>query len=188
MAAPPNFDLEEMKSRMQKSIASLREELTGLRTGRASASLLEPVMVEAYGTRMPLNQIATITVPEARMLSVSVWDRSMAPAVDKAIRNSGLGLNPATEGATIRVPLPELNEERRRELSKVAHNYAEQARVAIRHIRRDGMDLLKRLEKDSIISQDDSRTKSDLVQKATDAAVGDVDAMLAAKEQEIMQV
>lgn len=188
MAAPPNFDLEEMKSRMQKSIASLREELTGLRTGRASASLLEPVMVEAYGTRMPLNQIATITVPEARMLSVSVWDRSMAPAVDKAIRNSGLGLNPATEGATIRVPLPELNEERRRELSKVAHNYAEQARVAIRHIRRDGMDLLKRLEKDSIISQDDSRAKSELVQKATDAAVGDVDAMLAAKEQEIMQV
>lgn len=188
MAAAPTFSIDEMKTRMQKSIASLKDELTGLRTGRASASLLEPVMVEAYGTRMPLNQVATVTVPEARMLSVSVWDRSMAPAVDKAIRNSGLGLNPSTEGATIRVPLPELNEERRRELTKVAHNYAEQARVAIRHIRRDGMDLLKKLEKDGAISQDDGRIKSDLVQKATDGAVGDVDALLAAKEQEIMQV
>ncbi|HWA18272.1 MAG TPA: ribosome recycling factor [Devosia sp.] len=186
--AAPTFSLDDMKSRMQKSIASLKDELAGLRTGRASASLLEPVMVEAYGTKMPLQQVATITVPEARMLQVSVWDRSMAPAVDKAIRNSGLGLNPATEGATIRVPLPELNEERRRELTKVAHNYAEQARVAIRHIRRDGMDLLKKLEKDGTISQDDGRTQSDLVQKATDAAVADVDAVLSAKEQEIMQV
>ncbi|MGN6158787.1 MAG: ribosome recycling factor [Devosia sp.] len=177
-----------MKTRMQKSIASLRDELTGLRTGRASASLLEPVMVEAYGTKMPLNQVATVTVPEARLLSVQVWDRSMAQAVDKAIRNSGLGLNPATEGATIRVPLPELNEERRRDLTKVAHNYAEQARVAIRHIRRDGMDLLKKLEKDGAMSQDDSRAKSDLVQKATDAAIAEVDQVLAAKEQEIMQV
>ena len=188
MAAPPTFDLADMKTRMQKSIASLRDELQGLRTGRASASLLEPVMVEAYGTRMPLNQIATVTVPEARLLNVSVWDRSMAPAVDKAIRNSGLGLNPSTEGATIRVPLPELNEERRKELTKVAHNYAEQARVAIRHIRRDGMDLLKKLEKDGHMSQDDGRMKADLVQKATDAAIGEVDQVLAAKEQEIMQV
>jgi ribosome recycling factor len=188
MAQVPTFSLEDITSRMDKSIASLRDELTGLRTGRASASLLEPVMVEAYGTRMPLNQVATVTVPEARMLSVSVWDRTMAPAVDKAIRNSGLGLNPSTEGATIRVPLPELNEERRRELTKVAHNYAEQARVAIRHIRRDGMDLLKKLEKDGHMSQDDSRAKSDLVQKATDAAIGDVDAVLGAKEREIMQV
>lgn len=188
MAPIPTFSIDEMKTRMQKSIASLREELTGLRTGRASASLLEPVMVEAYGTRMPLNQIATVTVPEARMLQVSVWDRSMAPAVDKAIRNSGLGLNPATEGSTIRVPLPELNEERRRELTKVAHNYAEQARVAIRHIRRDGMDLLKKLEKDGALGQDDSRAKADLVQKATDSAIAEVDQVLAAKEQEIMQV
>ncbi len=188
MAAAPAFSIDEMKSRMQKSVASLRDELTGLRTGRASASLLEPVMVEAYGTRMPLNQVATVTVPEARLLSVQVWDRSMAPAVDKAIRNSGLGLNPATEGATIRVPLPELNEERRRELTKVAHNYAEQARVAIRHIRRDGMDLLKRLEKDGLMSQDDSRGKADQVQKATDSYIGEVDTVLAAKEQEIMQV
>jgi ribosome recycling factor len=145
-------------------------------------------MVEAYGTKMPLQQVATVTVPEARLLSVQVWDRSMAQAVDKAIRNSGLGLNPATEGATIRVPLPELNEERRRELTKVAHNYAEQARVAIRHIRRDGMDLLKKLEKDGLMAQDDSRAKSDLVQKATDSAIGEIDQVLAAKEQEIMQV
>ena len=188
MPQTPAFSLDEMKTRMQKSIASLRDELTGLRTGRASASLLEPVMVEAYGTRMPLNQVATVTVPEARLLSVQVWDRSMAQAVDKAIRNSGLGLNPSTEGATIRVPLPELNEERRRDLTKVAHNYAEQARVAIRHIRRDGMDLLKKLEKDGAMSQDDSRAKSDLVQKATDGAITDVDQILAAKEQEIMQV
>src|SRR3569623_2116523 len=121
MAAPPTFSIDEMKTRMQKSIASLRDELTGLRTGRASASLLEPVMVEAYGTKMPLQQVATVPVPEARLLSVQVWDRSMAQAVATAIRNSGLGLTPATEGAPLRVPLPELNEERRRELAKVAH-------------------------------------------------------------------
>src|SRR3569623_1718105 len=188
MAAAQTFSLDEMQPRMNKSISSFREELIGLRTGRASASLLEPVMVEAYGTKMPLQQVATVTVPEARLLSVQVWDRSMAQAVDKAIRNSGLGLNPSTEGATIRVPLPELNEERRRELTKVAHNYAEAARVAIRHIRRDGMDLLKKLEKDGHISQDDSRVKSDLVQKATASAIGEIDQELAAKEQEIMQV
>jgi ribosome recycling factor len=182
------FSLEEMKGRMQKSIASLKDELAGLRTGRASASLLEPVMVEAYGTKMPLQQVATVSVPESRMLSVQVWDRGMTQAVEKAIRNSGLGLNPMSEGSVIRVPLPELNEERRRELGKVAHNYAEQARVAIRHIRRDGMELLKKLEKDGTISQDDGRTRSELVQKATDAAIGDIDNVLAIKEQEIMQV
>jgi ribosome recycling factor len=182
------FSLETLKQRMQKSIAALKDELTGLRTGRASASLLEPVMVDAYGGKMPLNQVATVTVPEARMLSVQVWDRSLAAAVDKAIRNSGLGLNPAAEGTVIRVPLPELNEERRRELTKVAHNYAEQARVAVRHIRRDGMDLLKKQEKDGVISQDDGRKFTDQVQLATDAAVADVDKVLAVKEQEIMQV
>src|ERR1700754_191064 len=165
---PTKFSLDEIKTRMQKSIASLKDELSGLRTGRASASLLEPVTVEAYGGRMPLNQVATVTVPEARMLSVSVWDRTLAPAGDKAIRNSRLGLSPSTEGATIRVPLPELNEERRRELTKVAHNYAEQARVAIRHIRRDGMDLLKKLEKDGDISQADGRKFGDQVQSETD--------------------
>jgi ribosome recycling factor len=182
------FSLPALKDRMQKSVVSLRDELSGLRTGRASASLLEPVTVEAYGGRMPLNQVATVTVPESRMLSVQVWDRTLAGAVEKAIRNSGLGLNPAAEGQVIRVPLPELNEERRRELTKVAHNYAEQARVAVRHIRRDGMDLLKRLEKDGDLSQDDSRKQSDLVQQATDQAIVEIDKVLAVKEQEIMQV
>ena len=182
------FSLPALKDRMQKLIVSLRDELAGLRTGRASASLLEPVTVEAYGGRMPLNQVATVTVPEARMLSVQVWDRTLAGAVEKAIRNSGLGLNPAAEGVVIRVPLPELNEERRRDLTKVAHNYAEQARVAVRHIRRDGMDLLKKLEKDGDLSQDDSRKLGDQVQQATDAAVADIDNVLAVKEQEIMQV
>ena len=182
------FSLEELKSRMQKSIAGLKDELQGLRTGRASASLLEPVTVEAYGTRMPLTQLATVTVPEARMLSVQVWDRSTANAVEKAIRDSGLGLNPIGEGTVIRVPLPDLNEERRRELTKVAHNYAEQARVAVRHIRRDGMELLKKLEKDGDISQDDGRIQADLVQKATDSAVTEIDTVVAIKEREIMQV
>jgi ribosome recycling factor len=182
------FSLDELKTRMQKSIASLKDELVGLRTGRASASLLEPVMVEAYGTKMPLNQLATVSVPEARMLSVQVWDRSMANAVEKAIRDSGLGLNPIGEGVVIRVPLPELNEERRRDLTKVAHNYAEQARVAVRHVRRDGMELLKKLEKDGDIGQDDSRAQADQVQKATDAAVAEIDNMVAIKEREIMQV
>jgi ribosome recycling factor len=188
MAQPQAFSLDELKTRMQKSIASLKDELAGLRTGRASPSLLEPVTVVAYGSRMPLNQVATVTVPEARMLSVQVWDRSMAGAVEKAIRNSGLGLNPAAEGAVIRVPLPELNEERRRDLTKVAHNYAEAARVAVRHIRRDGMDLLKKLEKDGHLAQDESRKLSDQVQTATDNAVGEIDKVLAVKEQEIMQV
>lgn len=182
------FSLDGLKTRMHKSIAALKDELAGLRTGRASASLLEPVTVEAYGSKMPLNQVATVTVPESRMLSVQVWDRGLAQAVEKAIRNSGLGLNPAAEGAVIRVPLPELNEERRRELTKVAHNYAEQARVAVRHIRRDGMDLLKKLEKDGDISQDDGRKFGEQVQNATDAAVAEIDGILAIKEQEIMQV
>ncbi len=182
------FSLDALKSRMQKPIGALEGELNGLRTGRASASLLEPVMVEAYGSRMPLNQLATVTVPESRMLSVQVWDRSMASAVEKAIRESGLGLNPAGEGQVIRVPLPALNEERRRELTKVAHNYAEQARVAVRQVRKDGMDQLKKAEKDGDIPQDESRSLQDQVQKATDAAVSEIDAMLAVKEQEIMQV
>ncbi|KKC34822.1 ribosome recycling factor [Devosia psychrophila] len=182
------YDLADIKTRMQKSITSLREELAGLRTGRASASLLEPVTVEAYGSRTPLSQLATVTVPEPRMLSVQVWDRSLAMAVEKAIRDSGLGLNPIGEGQVIRVPLPELNEQRRKELAKVAHNYAEAARVAVRHIRRDGMDALKKAEKDSVLSQDDARVQSDLVQKATDASVSEIDQVVAAKEAEILQV
>ena len=182
------FSLDEIKTRMHKSIASLKDELAGLRTGRASASLLEPVTVEAYGSRMPLNQVATVTVPESRMLSVQVWDRSMTNAVEKAIRDSGLGLNPMSEGSVIRVPLPDLNEERRRELTKVAHNYAEQARIAVRHVRRDGMELLKKLEKDGEIAEDDGRKQSDLVQKATDSAVSEIDTIVSVKEREIMQV
>ena len=182
------YDLADLKNRMQKSISSLRDELAGLRTGRASASLLEPVTVEAYGSRTPLSQLATVTVPEPRMLSVQVWDRSLAMAVEKAIRDSGLGLNPMGEGQVIRVPLPELNEQRRKELAKVAHNYAEAARVAVRHSRRDGMDALKKAEKDSVLSQDDARVQADLVQKATDASVTEVDQLVAAKEAEILQV
>jgi ribosome recycling factor len=182
------YNLADVKTRMQKSIQSLRDELAGLRTGRASASLLEPVTVEAYGSRMPLNQVATVTVPEPRMLSVQVWDRSMSNAVEKAIRDSGLGLNPMGEGQVIRVPLPELNEQRRKELAKVAHNYAEQARIAVRHVRRDGMEALKKAEKDGDLSEDDSRKQADLVQKATDEAVSEIDKIVASKEQEILQV
>jgi len=182
------FSIDSLKSRMKKSISSLGEEFAGLRTGRASPSLLEPVLVEAYGSQMPLNQVASVTVPEPRLLNVQVWDQSMAAAVDKAIRESGLGLNPVSEGAVIRVPIPELNEERRRELTKVAHTYAEQARVAVRHIRRDGMDQLKKMEKDGDLGQDESRSQSDLVQKSTDDAVAEIDRLLATKEQEIMQV
>lgn len=183
-----DFSLDSLKSRMTKSIGVLKDEFRGLRTGRASASLLEPVMVEAYGSRMPLNQVANVSVPEPRLLNVQVWDQSMAGAVEKAIRESGLGLNPAAEGAVIRVPIPELNEERRKELTKVAHNYAEQGRVAVRHVRRDGMDQLKKMEKDGDLGQDESRSFSDQVQKTTDAAVAEIDTLLATKEQEIMQV
>lgn len=182
------FSVNSIKTRMKKSIDSLREEFATLRTGRASASMLDPVMVTAYGSKMPLNQLATVSVPEPRMLSVQVWDHSMSQAVDKAIRESGLGLNPSAEGSVIRVPIPELNEERRRELTKVANGYAEAARVAVRHIRRDGMEQLKKMEKDGVLGQDDSRSQSDLVQKATDEAVTEIDAAYAQKEQEIMQV
>lgn len=182
------FSMDDLQSRMTKSIAALKEEFAGLRTGRASASLLDPIQVDAYGSLMPLNQVATVSAPEPRMLSVQVWDRSMAAAVEKAIRESSLGLNPVAEGALIRVPIPELNEERRKELTKVAQNYAEQAKVAVRHIRRDGMETLKKLEKDGEMGQDDSRAQSDKVQKITDNAVNEIDNLLSNKQQEIMQV
>lgn len=182
-----DFSLKNITERMTKSVHSLKDELAGLRTGRASPSLLEPVTVDAYGSRMPIGQLATVSVPEPRLLSVQVWDSGLAHAVEKAIRDSGLGLNPSAEGAVIRVPIPELNEERRRELTKVAHNYAEQARVAVRHIRRDGMELLKKLEKDGM-AQDEARKHHEEVQKATDEAVAEIDTILAAKEEEIMQV
>jgi ribosome recycling factor len=183
-----NFDLNDLKRRMQGAVTTLKHELGGLRTGRAAVSMLEPVQVEAYGSHMPLNQVATISVPEARLLSVQVWDRSMVHAVEKAIVNSNLGLSPATEGQVIRLRVPELNEERRKELVKVAHKYAEAQRVAVRHVRRDGMDVLKKLEKDHVISEDEQRKSSAKVQELTDKLIKEVDQILANKEAEIKQV
>jgi ribosome recycling factor len=182
------FDLADLQRRMEGAITAFKGDLGGLRTGRASASLLDPITIEAYGSQMPINQVANVTVPEPRMLSVSVWDKSMVAAVEKAIRESSLGLNPMTDGTTVRVPLPELNEERRRELVKIAHQYAENARIAVRHVRRDGMDTLKRLEKDGEISQDESRDNADDVQKQTDETIASIESLLAEKEKEIMQV
>ncbi|MFG1298079.1 MULTISPECIES: ribosome recycling factor [Xanthobacter] len=183
-----SFDLADIKRRMQGAIGVLKDELGGLRTGRASASLLEPITVEAYGSRMPLVQVATVSVPEARLLQVQVWDRGMVGAVEKAILNSNLGLNPATEGQTLRLRIPELNQERRQELVKVAHKYAEAARVSVRHVRRDGMDQLKKLEKDGEMSSDDMERLSKDVQKATDEAIVEVDQVVAHKEKEILSV
>jgi ribosome recycling factor len=182
------YDINDLKRRMQGALNALKQELSGLRTGRASASLLDPVQVEAYGTHMPLNQLATVSVPESRLISVQVWDRTMVHPVEKAIVNSNLGLSPATEGQVIRLRIPELNEERRKELVKVAHKYAEAARIAVRHVRRDGLDTLKKLEKDHKISKDDHDRDADQVQKATDQAISDVDHMLTAKEKEILTV
>jgi ribosome recycling factor len=186
--ATPTHDLAELKRRMHGALAVLKQELAGLRTGRASPHLLDPVQVDAYGTHMPLNQVATISVPEPRLINVQVWDRSLVHAVEKAIINANLGLSPATEGQVLRLRIPELNEERRKELVKVAHKYAETARVAVRHVRRDGLDVLKRLEKEHKISEDDHKHQGDLVQKATDEAISEVDHALAAKEKEIMTV
>lgn len=181
-------DLADLKRRMEGAINAFTGDLAGLRTGRASASLLDPIMIEAYGSQMPINQVANVTVPEPRMLAVNVWDKSMVPAVEKAIRESTLGLNPMTDGTTVRVPLPELNEERRRELVKVAHQYAENARIAVRHVRRDGMEVLKKLEKDGDFGQDESRSESEAVQKQTDEFIDRIDSLLAEKEEEILQV
>jgi ribosome recycling factor len=186
--ANETHDINEIKRRMAGASAVLKAELSGLRTGRASAHLLDPVMVDAYGAQMPLNQVATVSVPEPRMISVNVWDRSLLHAVEKAIVNSNLGLSPATEGQTIRLRIPELNEDRRKELVKVAHKYAETARVAVRHVRRDAMDVIKKLEKDHKISKDDHDHFSADVQKATDSGIAEIDHMLAAKEKEILTV
>jgi ribosome recycling factor len=182
------FDISDLKRRMQGAVASLKHELNGLRTGRASISLLEPIHVEAYGQSQPLNQVATISVPESRMLSVQVWDKGMVNAVDRAIRDANLGLSPTVEGLTLRIRIPELNEQRRKEMAKVAHKYAEEARVVVRHIRRDGIDSLKKLLKDKVISEDDEKRQAAEVQKVTDQFVTEVDAALATKEKEIMQV
>lgn len=181
-------DLKDLRRRMDGGIAAFKSDIAALRTGRASANVLDPVNVEAYGSRVPLNQVANITVPESRMIAVNIWDKSMVHAVERAIRESNLGLNPIVDGQTLRIPLPELNEERRRDLVKVAHNYAENARVAIRHVRRDGMDELKKAEKDGAISQDDSRSLAEKVQKLTDEMISEVERLLGDKEKEIMQV
>jgi ribosome recycling factor len=182
------YDLNELKRRMQGAVQVLKQEFSGLRTGRASAHLLDPVHVEAYGNPMPLNQLATISVPEPRMLAVQVWDKSNVHAVEKAITAANLGLNPQTEGQLIRLRIPELNEERRKELVKLAHKYAEAARVAVRHVRRDGLDIVKKLEKEHKISKDDHDRMSAETQKATDQMIGEIDHILAAKEKEILTV
>jgi ribosome recycling factor len=186
--ADQSFDLKEIEKRMRGAVAVLKTEFGGLRTGRASASLLDPIMVNSYGAKMPLNQLATVSVPEARMISVSVWDKSQVAAVDKAIRESDLGLNPIVDGTTLRLPIPEMNQERRTKLSKIASGYAEQARISVRNVRRDGMDLLKRLEKDHTISEDEHHSQSAKVQDLTDKIIKEIDASLATKESEIMQV
>ena len=182
------YDLNELKRRMQGAVQVLRQELGGLRTGRASASLLDHIQAEAYGTHMPLNQLATVSVPEPRLITVQVWDKSMVHAVEKAISAANLGLTPSTEGQMLRLRIPELNEERRKELAKIAHKYAEAARVAVRHVRRDGLDVLKKMEKDGKVSQDDHDRMTSEVQKATDQTIAEVDQALATKEKEIMTV
>ncbi|MDB5533026.1 MAG: ribosome recycling factor [Hyphomicrobiales bacterium] len=182
------FNIADLQRRMQGSLQTLKHEFAGLRTGRATASLLDPVQVVAYGQSMPLNQVATVSVAESRMLAVQVWDKGMVGAVEKSIRDANLGLNPTTEGQVLRIRIPELNEQRRKELAKIAHKYAEEAKVAVRHVRRDGIDQLKKMLKDKAISEDDEKRFAGDVQKATDKAVGEVDTALAAKEKEIMQV
>ncbi len=179
-------DINDIKRRMAGASTALKGELSGLRTGRASTALLDPVMVDAYGSQMPLVQCASVTIPEPRMISVNVWDRSLVKAVEKAIVDSNLGLSPATEGQTIRLRIPELNTERRKELVKLAHKYAEAARVAVRHVRRDAIDVLKKLEKDH--SKDDIERFTAEIQKATDAGIAEVDHMLSLKEKEILTV
>jgi ribosome recycling factor len=181
-------DLKRVGERMDKAVAALKEEFGGLRSGRASASLLEPIMVDAYGSSMPLNQVGAISVPEARMITVNVWDRGLVVSAEKAIRNAGIGLNPITEGQLLRIPIPPLTEERRRDLAKLAGKYAEQQRIAVRNIRRDAMDGLKAAEKSHDISQDEHKKLDTEIQHLTDAAIKRIDEALKHKEQEIMQV
>jgi len=178
----------ELKRRMDGALEALRRDFAGLRTGRASVHLLDPVVVKAYGGEMPLNQVGTVNVPEPRMITVQVWDRSLVVAVEKAIRDANLGVNPQADGQLVRVPIPELSSERRQELTKLAHKYAEQGRIAVRNVRRDGMETLKKMEKDGKISEDDHRRRSEEVQKATDEHIKKVDDALAQKEKEILQV
>jgi ribosome recycling factor len=188
MAAPAPFKLDEFKKRMDGALTALTHEFGGLRTGRASATILDPIQVEAYGAISPLNQVAGVTVPEPRMISVQVWDKSVVQAVDKAIRAANLGLNPIVDGQTLRIPVPALTGERRTELSKVAAKYAETARVAVRNVRRDAMDHLKKLEKEHAISEDEHKRHGAEVQKTTDEHIKKIDDALRHKEEEIMQV
>ena len=183
----PAYNKADLQRRMQGAIDAMKHDLGGLRTGRASTSLLEPVNVEVYGANMPLNQVATISVPEPRMLTVQVWDRSNVSAVEKAIRSAGLGLNPITEGQNLRLPIPDLTEDRRKELAKLAGQYAEKAKIAVRNVRRDGMDALKQDEKKHEISEDERKRVETEVQKLTDDTVAELDAAAAAKEKEILQ-
>lgn len=182
----PAYDKADLQRRMTGAVEALKHDLGGLRTGRASISLLEPVTVEVYGSHMPLNQVATISVPEPRMLSVQVWDKSSVGPVEKAIRSAGLGLNPISEGQTLRLPIPDLTEERRKELAKLAGQYAEKAKIAVRNVRRDGMDLLKTDEKKNEISEDERKRLEAEVQKLTDETIGEIDAAAGAKEKEIL--
>lgn len=182
------MDINDIKSRMQGAVNNFQNELKGLRTGRASINLLDSVNVEVYGSMMPLNQVGTVSAPEARMLSVQVWDKGNVAAVEKAIQNAGLGLNPAADGQLVRIPMPDLTEERRAELVKVAGKYAEAARVSVRNVRRDGMDQLKKAEKDGDISQDQMHADSDNIQSLTDDTIKDIDELLKSKEADIMQV
>ena len=183
-----DIDIDDLQHRMDGALSVLKSEFGGLRSGRASISLLEPVQVEAYGSMMPMNQVGTISTPEPRLLTVQVWDKSLVIAVETSIRSSGLGLNPATDGQLVRVPVPELTEERRQEMAKIAGKYAEHARIAVRHVRRDGMEQLKRLERDGHIGEDDHHLWGEEIQVLTDKMVASIDQALAQKEEEIMQV
>lgn len=183
----PSYDKGDLQRRMHGAVESLKHDLGGLRTGRASTTLLDPIHVEVYGSNMSLNQVATVSVPEPRLLSVQVWDRSNIGAVEKAIRNADLGINPIVDGQTIRLPIPDMTEDRRRELSKLAHQYAEKARIAVRNVRRDGMDHLKQDEKKHEISEDDRKRRETEVQKMTDDTIAEIDSVLAAKDKEILQ-
>jgi len=182
------FNLQDFSRRMDGAINSLKGEFSGLRTGRASASLLDPVVIEVYGSKMPLNQLATVSTPDPRTISVQVWDKSQVEIIDKAIREAGLGLNPNMDGQLIRIPIPELNSERREELCKVASKYAENARVVVRNVRRDGMDTIKKLEKSSDISQDDQKNYGNDIQNITDSSIKEIDEVLQKKTAEIMNV
>lgn len=180
------YDKKDLERRMQGAIDSFKSDLGGLRTGRANTALLDPVMVEVYGANMPLNQVATVSAPEPRMLSVQVWDKSNIGPVDKAIRSAGLGLNPIIDGSNVRLPIPDLTEERRKELAKLANQYAEKARIAVRNVRRDGMDTLKADEKKNEISEDERKRLETEVQKLTDEMIAAVDETAASKEKEIL--